>query len=213
MKWPADAIVYYKTVDLIPYVNNARVHSESQVAQIAASIKEWGFTNPILIDEQGGIIAGHGRVQAAKKLKIDRVPCVIAKNWTEAQKKAYVLADNQLAQNSSWDDELLSIEIEEIKNLGFSFEIIGFDNEFLNSINEKNINNALDDFPELADGEKQPFQQKTFMLHDEQAQVVDDAITLAKTEPLVDTGLNENSKGNALALICEQWLKFKNANS
>ena len=154
MKWPADEIVTKKTQDLIPYVNNSRVHSESQVAQIAASIKEWGFTNPVLIDEQGGIIAGHGRVQAALKLGIDEVPCVIAKNWTEAQKKAYVLADNQLAQNSSWNNELLSLEVEALKNLNFDIDLIGFDQEFLNGLQvETEIiesNCDADEVPETA---------------------------------------------------------------
>ena len=98
--------------DLIPYINNARTHTDEQITQVAASIKEFGFTNPVLIDGKGGIIAGHGRVMAAKKLGIDEVPCIELSNLSEAQRKAYVIADNQLALNSGWDLDMLKIEIE-----------------------------------------------------------------------------------------------------
>ena len=92
-----------KVKDLIPYVNNSRTHSDDQVNQVAASIKEFGFTSPVLIDEQGGLIAGHGRVMAAKKLGLDEVPCITLSGLTEAQKKAYIIADNQLPLNAGWD--------------------------------------------------------------------------------------------------------------
>ena len=93
--------------DLIPYAKNSRTHSAEQVAQIAASIREFGFTNPVLIDSEGGIIAGHGRVQAARKLGMTEVPCIMLDNLTELQKQAYIIADNKLALNAGWDDELL----------------------------------------------------------------------------------------------------------
>ena len=96
--WPADKIERRKVDDLIPYARNARTHSDEQVAQLAASIKEWGWTTPVLIDEDGEIIAGHGRVMAARKLGIEEVPTMTATGWTKAQKQAYVLADNQLPQ-------------------------------------------------------------------------------------------------------------------
>ena len=92
-----------KVSDLIPYVNNSRIHSEEQVIQICSSIKEFGFTNPVLIDEENGIIAGHGRLMAAKKLKLKTVPCIVLAGLSEAQKKAYVIADNSIALNRSWD--------------------------------------------------------------------------------------------------------------
>jgi len=133
-KWPADAPERRTVASLIPYARNARTHSEAQVAQIAASIREWGWTNPILIDEQGGIIAGHGRVLAARKLKIEDVPCIIATGWSEAQKRAYVLADNQLAVNAGWDMDLLRVEIGELKGEGFDLGLIGFDGDFLDSL-------------------------------------------------------------------------------
>lgn len=101
--WPASEIVTRPVGALIPYARNARTHSEEQVAQIAASIREWGWTNPVLIDEDAGVIAGHGRLMAARKLGITEVPCIVARGWTDAQKRAYVLADNQLALNAGWD--------------------------------------------------------------------------------------------------------------
>lgn len=96
---------------LIPYVNNARTHSEEQVTQIASSIREFGFNNPILIDEQYGIIAGHGRLMAGKKLGLESVPTIMLKGLTESQRKAYIIADNKIALNSGWDEELLKIEL------------------------------------------------------------------------------------------------------
>ena len=124
---PADRAERRKVSDLVPYARNSRTHSDEQVAQIAASIKEWGFTNPVLIEPDGGIIAGHGRVMAAQRLGLADVPCVIAEGWTEAQKRAYVIADNRLAMNSAWDMDLLKIEMQEIDGLGFDLELTGFD--------------------------------------------------------------------------------------
>lgn len=112
---------------LIPYARNSRTHSDAQVAQIAASIKEFGFTNPVLIDEDGGIIAGHGRTMAARKLGLDEVPCLRLAHLTEAQKKAYIIADNKLALNAGWDDEMLKIEIKELGDLDFDLSLLGFD--------------------------------------------------------------------------------------
>ena len=125
-KWPADAPERRTVASLIPYARNARTHSDAQVAQIAASIREWGWTNPILIDETGGIIAGHGRVLAARKLKIEEVPCIIATGWSEAQKRAYILADNQLTLNGGWDTDTLKVEIEALNLDGFNVDLIGF---------------------------------------------------------------------------------------
>ena len=126
--WPAEQPTRRKVSDLVPYARNSRTHSDAQVAQIAASIREWGWTNPILIDETGGIIAGHGRVLAARKLKIEDVPCIIASGWSEAQKRAYILADNQLAINAGWDSEMLALELHDIADMGFDMDLIGFGN-------------------------------------------------------------------------------------
>jgi DNA modification methylase len=126
MGWPADKIERRAVSALVPYARNARTHSDAQVAQIAASINEWGWTVPILVDEFGGIIAGHGRVLAARKLGIADVPVMVAAGWTEAQKRAYVIADNKLALNAGWDDDLLRVEADELRGLDFDLELTGF---------------------------------------------------------------------------------------
>ena len=113
--------------DLVPYVRNSRTHSDEQVAQIAASIKEFGFTNPVLVDGDNGIIAGHGRVLAARKLGMDTVPVVELAHLSETQKRAYVIADNKLALNAGWDDEMLAIELGELNATEFDMALIGFD--------------------------------------------------------------------------------------
>tara|TARA_R110002073_G_C9378249_1_gene572768 strand:+ start:615 stop:1217 length:603 start_codon:yes stop_codon:yes gene_type:complete len=136
-------IEYVATDDLIPYINNSRTHSESQIKQIAASIREFGFTNPILIDEGGSVIAGHGRLVAAELLDLDEVPTITLEGLTEAQRKAYVIADNKLALNSGWDDELLKIEIETLKNLDFDTDLLGWD--ILPQITEAPDYSMLDD--------------------------------------------------------------------
>ena len=122
-------IVMKKVGDLIPYVNNTRTHTDEQVNQVASSIKEFGFTNPVLIDSDGGIISGHCRTEAAKKLKLKEVPCIELSNLTEAQKKAYIIADNKLALNAGWNEELLKLEIESLKELDFDLDLLGF-NDF-----------------------------------------------------------------------------------
>jgi len=131
MDWPADKIKRRKVDALIPYARNARTHSDEQVAQIAASIKEWGWTTPVLVDEDGEIIAGHGRVMAARKLGIEEVPTMVATGWTKAQKQAYVLADNQLPQNAGWDMDLLSVEMKDLDADGFDLSLIGFGEDML----------------------------------------------------------------------------------
>lgn len=116
-----------KVSDLIPYVNNSRIHSDDQVTQVASSIKEFGFTNPILIDEDNGVIAGHGRLLASKKLNMDEVPCIVLDGLTESQRKAYIIADNKLALNSSWDADLLKIELKKIEESDIDILLTGFD--------------------------------------------------------------------------------------
>lgn len=124
--WPADKIERRPIDSLIPYASNARTHSDEQVAQIAASMREWGWTNPVLIDEDNSIIAGHGRILAARKLGITEAPVMVARGWSAAQKKAYVLADNQLALNAGWNAELLSTELKGLGEMGFDLTLIGF---------------------------------------------------------------------------------------
>ena len=123
--------IEYKDInDLIPYVNNARTHSEEQINQIASSIKEFGFTNPVLIDKNDGLIAGHGRIMGAKKLGLKEVPTITLDNLTEAQKKAYIIADNKIALNAGWDEELLKIELQSLQEMDFDYSDLGFDFDF-----------------------------------------------------------------------------------
>jgi site-specific DNA-methyltransferase (adenine-specific) len=127
-------IVHKSIADLIPYANNARTHSDEQIAQIAASIKEFGFTNPILLDGTNGIIAGHGRLMAARKLSLDTVPCIQLSHLSDKQRKAYILADNRLAMNSGWDTQLLSLELKSLDDEGFDLEMLGFDAKELSDL-------------------------------------------------------------------------------
>ena len=139
-------IVYKSTKDLIPYVNNSRTHSDEQITQVASSIKEFGFTNPILIDEAGGIIAGHGRLMASKKLGLEEVPTITLHGLTEAQKKAYVIADNQLALNAGWDMDKLQVEVDQLIEQNFNVDLLGFDKSFLDELLDIN-ESEVDDNP------------------------------------------------------------------
>lgn len=144
------AIKKIKVNDLIPYANNSRLHSDEQVLQIASSIKEFGFLNPIIVDGDNGIIAGHGRVMAAKKLGIEELPCIDASHLTPAQKKAYVIADNKIALNSEWDVDALRIEFEALREMDFDVELTGFT---LDEIGDLEIEEIAPEYEEDADGE------------------------------------------------------------
>lgn len=148
------SVEYKATGELIPYVNNSRTHSQEQVQQVAASIKEFGFTNPILIDEDSGIIAGHGRLQAAQMMGMDEVPTITLEGLTEAQRKAYVIADNQLALNAGWDLDALKVEIDRLTELDFDIDLLGFDDDMLAGLMEEEPAEGLtdeDEVPELED--------------------------------------------------------------
>lgn len=148
--WPAHNVERRPLAALIPYAGNARTHSPEQVEQIAASIREWGWTMPILIDEKDGILAGHGRVLAAQLLGMDEVPVIVASGWSEAQKRAYVLADNKLAENAGWDSDLLKVEIGSLTDLGFDLGLAGFSSEDIANIRAwgKTGKTDPDDVPE-----------------------------------------------------------------
>ena len=120
-------IVSRKVDDLIPYARNSRTHSDAQVAQIAASVREFGWTNPVLVDGENGIIAGHGRVLAARKLGMEEVPCIELAGLSDTQRRAYIIADNKLALNGGWDDELLALELGELHAADFDMALLGFD--------------------------------------------------------------------------------------
>jgi hypothetical protein len=119
---------------LVPYVNNPRTHSKAQIDRIAASIKEFGFTNPVLVDGNRGVIAGHGRLLAAQKLKMEAVPVIELAHLSKAQKRAYVVADNKLALDSGWDEELLTLELGELRDDGFDLRLTGFDGRELDAL-------------------------------------------------------------------------------
>ena len=127
-------VVYRPLADLIPYARNSRTHSDGQVAQIAASIKEFGFTNPVLVDAEGGIIAGHGRVLAARKLGLAELPCIALGHLTPAQRRAYVIADNKLALNAGWDDAMLKLELGDLQGDGFDLNLLGFTGDELQAL-------------------------------------------------------------------------------
>lgn len=148
------------TSELIPYASNSRTHDDIQVSQIAASIKEFGFLNPVIVDGSNGIIAGHGRVMAAKKLGLEFVPCLEAGHLSAAQKKAYIIADNKLALNAGWDDAILRVEFEALREMGFDIELTGFS---LDEIGELEIEELAPEYEEDADGEviEPPAEPKT----------------------------------------------------
>ena len=149
-------LIKKKVSELIPYVNNSRTHSEEQITQIASSIKEFGFTNPILIAPDNSIIAGHGRLLACKKLNIDEVPCITITGLTKTQIKALIIADNQLALNAGWDLEKLSVEIEGLQEDSFDIKLLGFDDKFIDDLLYDEKQGLIDDdeIPETTDNPK-----------------------------------------------------------
>jgi len=151
MKTPP-VIVSRKVDDLIPYARNSRTHSDAQVAQIAASVREFGWTNPVLVDGENGIIAGHGRILAARKLGMDEVPCIELSGLSDTQRRAYIIADNKLALNAGWDDELLAIEFAELADAGFDNLLTGFTQDEIDALTPEQLPEGLTDedaVPEL----------------------------------------------------------------
>ena len=139
---PADKVERWKIEKLVPYARNARTHSDEQVGQIAASIKEWGWTTPVLVDETGSIIAGHGRTLAAHRLQMTEVPVMVARGWSEAKKRAYVLADNKLAMNAGWDNEMLALELADLKDAGYDLGLTGFSMDEIEDLNPEETENT-----------------------------------------------------------------------
>lgn len=148
-KNPADRVERWSLAKLTPFARNARTHSPAQVDQIAASMREWGWTNPILVDETGQIIAGHGRLAAAQKLGLADAPVMVASGWTEAQKRAYVLADNKLALNSGWDDEMLALEINDLQEMDFDLNLTGFTADEIAALTPVQMEDGLTDEDEV----------------------------------------------------------------
>jgi len=199
-----------KVSELIPYINNSRIHSEEQIIQLISSIKEFGFTNPILIDQDNSIIAGHGRLQAVKRLGYDEVPCIIISGLSKTQIKALIIADNQLALNGSWDLDRLSLEIDGLKEDNFNLDILAFNTDFLKDIQETII--PLADLPEIKEGDKKPFQQMTFIIHDSQIKNINLALEKVKKNFDLKNEFNQNINGNAISEICKNFYE-QNSNS
>ena len=188
-----------KVNDLIPYENNAKLHPKEQIEQIVKSIKEFGFNDPIAIDENNVIIEGHGRLLAIKQMNYKECEVIKLTHLTAQQKKAYILAHNKLTLNSDFDLEMLEIElcdIDEIDMTDFGFDITLLTDEF------------GEDFT-LPDGDKEPFQQITFTLADNQAELIKSALNIAKQDIDVETFGNENSNGNGIYRIVSEWVELK----
>ncbi|MBI1649862.1 ParB/Srx family N-terminal domain-containing protein [Hyphomicrobium sulfonivorans] len=149
--WPADAVERWPVDDLIPYARNSRTHSDEQVMQIARSIEQFGWTIPVLVAEDGTIIAGHGRVLAARVAGIDEVPVMIARGWTDAQRRAYTIADNKLAENAGWDLDALKLELADLGEINFDLDVIGFSDaeidDLLSAGQDDEADSAEDDAP------------------------------------------------------------------
>jgi hypothetical protein len=153
---PADKVEKWDISKLVPYARNSRTHSDEQISQIAASIKEWGWTTPVLVDENGSIIAGHGRTLAAQRLKMTKVPVMVAKGWSDAKKRAYVIADNKLAMNAGWDNELLALELGELGDLGFDLDLTGFTDDEIAALMPEQIEPGLTDEDAVPELPEQP---------------------------------------------------------
>ena len=153
---PAEKVEKWDIEKLIPYARNARTHSDEQVGQIAASIKEWGWTTPVLVDEDGGIIAGHGRTMAAKRLGLREVPVMVARGWSDAKKRAYVLADNKLALNAGWDDAMLALELKELGETGFDLDLTGFSLDEIAALTPVEVEPGLTDEDAVPEAPERP---------------------------------------------------------
>jgi len=195
----ANSVEYVPVADLIPYARNARTHSDEQIAQIAGSIQEFGFNNPVLIDGQNSIIAGHGRVLAAGRLKLEQVPCIRLTHLTDIQKRAYILADNKLALNAGWDAEALSLELAELSQSDLDMTLMGFADYELDPLLAANWEPpAVEDMP---DREEQHGHKIDFS--SDQWETVKAA--LAKCREDNDRG-DELTDGQCMELICQKFL-------
>jgi hypothetical protein len=188
---------------LRPYERNSRRHSPEQIGQIAASIRQWGWTMPILAADDGMVLAGHGRLAAGKLLGFTEVPVIVARGWTDQQKRAYVIADNRLTDASDWDDEMLRLELADLVEGGFEIALTGIAEDELSKLSVGVA--ELEQMPELPDGDRSPFRDITFILYGDQWDTVDQAIRRAM-KPRDPTNPNRSPQGNALAAICADYL-------
>lgn len=203
--WPADRIEYCQTTELTPFARNSRTHSDEQIAKIASSIREWGFTTPILRDEDGTVLAGHGRLLAAQRLGLSEVPVITARGWSEAKKRAYVIADNQLAiSGAGWDYEMLSAELDDLKGFEFDLSLTGFsDGELSNLMNadwEPPAEEPLETEGDSEDPDEDQERGHNIHLSAEQSAIWQQAVArLRESVPDLD-------EGQALVLLAEEYL-------
>lgn len=188
MKKDTSAYMYLPIDVLVPYANNARTHSDEQVKKLQASLREFGFINPVLIDKDNTIIAGHGRVMAAKKEGFTEVPCLRVEHLTEAQKKAYILADNRLAEDAGWDQEMLKIELESLNELNFDIELTGFTMDDI-QIDEEETEVQEDEFDETLPEEPKSKLGDVYQLGRHRL-MCGDSTSLTDVEKLVGGGAN-----------------------
>lgn len=194
-------VIQFPIEKLIEYARNPRKNDHA-VDSIAAAIREFGFRVPILAKSDGTVIDGHLRLKAAKKLSMENVPVLFADDMTPTQIKAFRLSVNKMADLADWDYDFLAVEIDELNDEGFDLDLLGFSKDELNEL----IGTPdTVDMPDLREGDREPFQQMTFTLHDSQKEIIDQAITKAKAQGL-DSTVNENSNGNALFAIAEAFL-------
>jgi ParB-like chromosome segregation protein Spo0J len=193
---------------IIPYTNNPKEHPDEQVKKIASSIKNYGWDQPIVVDEENEIIKGHGRLQAANLLGLDEVPVITRDDLTDPEKKASRIADNKTAESDWLDDELM-LEVDQLADTDVDMDALGFDDDELDSIlgemsmDDEDIEEA---FGELSDDGRDPIRQRTFTLSERQLETVEDALDVAKDMGEFPPGPNDNENGNAIARVAEKFL-------
>ena len=203
-----------KVEDLIPYVNNPR-NNENAVDKVASSIAEFGFKNPIFVDKNNVVVNGHTRLLASKKLGLKEVPVIVIDDLTEAQIKAFRIADNKTSEYATWDEELLKIELEQLEEMNFDLECTGFDMDDIEKMLNLGFDYSEDEFGEdfeLPSGDKNPIQQRTFTLHDNQASLIDFAMNEIKEKynnDNLETFGNTNINGNLLYMVVKEWVEQK----
>lgn len=184
---------------VIPYARNPR-KNDSAVPKVMASLKEYGFRQPIVVDKEGVVIVGHTRLKAAQQLGMTEVPVHTATGLTASQVKAYRIADNRTSEEAEWDQELLGLELSDLREADFDLNLTGFDQNETQTFDVAPV-----DAPQLPDGDRAPFRQMTFTVHDEQFEEIEAALRKAKEAGRGESAVNENSNGNALAWICDRF--------
>ena len=207
-------IVNFKVEELIPYINNPRNNNDA-IDKVAASIKEFGFKVPLVIDKDNVVVTGHTRLLASKKLGLKEVPCVIADDLSPAQIKAFRIADNKVSEYSQWDEDMLNVELEELVDLEFDLINTGFEADDLEVMLNLGFDYNEDDFGDeftLPEGDKKPIQQISFTFHDKQVDLITramDDIENRYDKDELETFGNENKKGNLLYMVVKEWAEQK----